>query len=258
MSNAAAAEMPTKTHTNRYKQIGVAFFLAVVIAISWVLGTTLGWMLDDEQLPLSQLVVKGELHYTQPQDVQKALSIIPHVGTFMSQDVDELQNALIALPWVAQVSIRKQWPETVKVFLVEHQPLAVWNGISLLNSHGDVFQGDVADLEREAVKLYGPQGSNHQVVDAWKQIDSMLKPLGLETSSLVLNERRAWQVILSNGIRLELGKEALPERIERFALLYKKLGGKVETISHIDLRYDTGAAVGWFPEQDLAQERAND
>ena len=36
--------------------------------------------------------------------------------------------------------------------------------------------------------------------------------LGMSVTSLVLNDRRAWQIILDNGIRLELGKESLEER----------------------------------------------
>jgi cell division protein FtsQ len=77
-------------------------------------------------------------------------------------------------------------------------------------------------------------------------------------TSLVLNDRRAWQIILDNGIRLELGKESLEERIERFISLYKNLGSDTQRVSYIDLRYDTGASIGWFPEQELAQETTDD
>jgi len=258
MSNSITLEQTTFGVIVRKQIVGLIFLLLVTLSIVWGLASTFNWMLDDQRLPLSKLVVKGDLHYVKVDDVQSALGSIEHIGTFMSQDVDQLQQALGQLPWVAYVSIRKQWPETIKVYLVEHKALAIWNGMELLNQQGDIFQADVASLNDEKVKLYGPQGSNHQVVEAWREIDAMLLPLGLNVSSLVLNDRRAWQVILSSGIRLELGKEALEERVERFVLLYKKLGSKADKISHIDLRYDTGAAIGWFPEQDLVQERTDD
>ncbi|MDN3681545.1 cell division protein FtsQ/DivIB [Vibrio tapetis subsp. quintayensis] len=258
MTNTTAAERMSLGTLARKQIVGLVFLLVVTFGIASMLISTFNWMLDDQRLPLSELVVEGQLHYVHIEDVQTALSSIEHIGTFMSQDVDELQQALNELPWVAYASIRKQWPETVKVYLVEHQALAIWNGMDLLNQQGDIFFADIASLDAEKVKLYGPEGSNHQVVEAWAKIDGLLEPLGLHVSSLVLNDRRAWQVILSSGIRLELGKEALEERVRRFTLLYKKLGNKAEKISHIDLRYDTGAAVGWFPEQDLIQERVND
>ncbi len=57
---------------------------------------------------------------------------------------------------------------------------------------------------------------------------------------------------------MELGKESLEERISRFFLLYNQLGNDAERVIYIDLRYDTGAAVGWFPDQELAQENIDD
>ncbi len=114
-------------------------------------------MLDEQRLPLSKVVIQGELAYTSDQDVQRALGKVEHIGTFMSQDVDELQQALIQLPWVFQASIRKQWPDIIKVYLVEHKASAIWNGTTLLNDTGDIFNGDVAQLTEEKVKLYGPE-----------------------------------------------------------------------------------------------------
>ncbi|MCW1889783.1 FtsQ-type POTRA domain-containing protein [Vibrio chagasii] len=39
------------------------------------------------------------------------------IGTFMSQTLVCCQDlGLEALPWVSVVSIRKQWPDTIKVF----------------------------------------------------------------------------------------------------------------------------------------------
>ena len=116
-----------------------------------------------------------------------------------------------------------------------------------------VFDGDVALLQEEKVKLYGTKDSGPEVLQTYRDLSPKFQQLGLAISSLVLNERRAWQIILDNGIRLELGKESLLERIERFFKLYNKLGSDTQRISYIDLRYDTGAAVGWFPEQELEE-----
>jgi cell division protein FtsQ len=237
---------------------GGSFLLLVLLAIGSLLYSTVSWMLDEQRLPLSKLVLQGELEYISPADVQQALTDIRHLGTFMSQDVAELQSAITALPWVAQASIRKQWPDIIKVYLVEHKASAIWNGISLLNEQGDIFDGDVAQLKQERVKLYGPADSEHRVLAVWRQVTPLFSSLGLSVTSVVLNERRAWQMILDNGIRLELGKESLDERLERFVSLYKRLGNEAQRVSYIDLRYDTGAAVGWFPEEDLAQESTDD
>ncbi|WED21428.1 cell division protein FtsQ/DivIB [Vibrio sp. JC009] len=238
--------------------LGCAFLLLVLLSVGTLLYTTVSWMLDTERLPLSKIVLQGELEYISSGDVQHALGSLDNLGTFMSQDVNELQTAITGLPWVARASIRKQWPDIIKVYLVEHKASAIWNGNSLLNETGDVFDADVGQLKEERIKLYGPAGSEHKVLQTWRKVEPLFSQLGLSLTSVVLNDRRAWQMILDNGIRLELGKESLDERLDRFISLYNRLGNKAAKVSYIDLRYDTGAAVGWFPEDDLAQESTDD
>lgn len=238
--------------------LGGAFLLVVLLLIGSLLYSTISWMWDDQRLPLSKIVLQGELHYVSAADVQRAFAQLDHVGTFMSQDIDVLQNITESIPWVSHASIRKQWPDTVKVFLTEFHAEAIWNGNALLNEDGQVFDGDIAKLDEERVKLYGPQNSSEEVLRVWREISPKFQSLNLTITSLVLNERRAWQIILDNGIRLELGKESLQERIERFVSLYQNLGSDAQRVSYIDLRYDTGASIGWFPEQELEQENTDD
>lgn len=219
MLNIALNEERLNTDNNRGRQdkiLGALFFVVVVTLISSVLYSAISWMWDDQRLPLSKIVLQGKLEYVKADDVQAAFSRIDHIGTFMSQDIDVLQQSVEALPWVAHAAIRKQWPDTVKVFLTEHQPEAIWNGNELLDKNGLVFDGDVALLKDEKVKLYAPKDTSPEVLQTYRELSPKFQQLGLAISSLVLNERRAWQIILDNGIRLELGKESLLERIERF------------------------------------------
>ncbi len=248
----------SETSIIRRHAFGATFFVAVVILLATMFYSTISWMWDEQRLPLSKVVIQGELQYVRDSDIQQALNGIAHIGTFMSQDVIELQQAVEQIPWVAHASIRKQWPDTVKIFLTEHQVEAIWNGNALLDNYGEVFDGDIGLLKRDYVKLYGPLGTGLELIETWKKYTPALGELGLTITSLVLNERRAWQIILDNGIRLELGKEFLDERIKRFISLYRYFGSKVEQISYIDLRYDTGAAVGWFPGQEVEQENTDD
>lgn len=229
--------------------VGAVFLLAVITVIGSTLYSTVSWMWDDQRLPLSKIVLQGELTHVSAQDVQHAFANLEHIGTFMSQDINVLQHSVEQIPWVSQASVRKQWPDTVKVFLTEHKASAIWNGIDMLDTNGVVFSGDVSAMEEQKVKLYGPKGTEKIVLQTYRNSNGQLTSLGLSISSLVLNERRAWQVILDNGIRLELGKDAMQERLQRFISLYRKLGDDVSRVSYIDLRYDTGAAVGWFPEE---------
>jgi len=238
--------------------IGGGFFVLILLLIGYLTYSTIIWMLDDQRLPLSRIILQGDLHHVSALDVQRAFSQLEHVGTFMTQDVRELQVAAESISWVSHAAIRKQWPDTVKVYLTEHKALAIWNGNVLLDTYGQLFNADIGQADDGLVKLYGPDGTNNEVLDTWKIVTPMFKELELSITSLVLNDRRAWQLILDNGVRLELGKESLMERVKRFVNLYKKLGEDAQNVSYIDLRYDTGASIGWFPKQELTQENLND
>ena len=230
---------------------GLAFFLFVIGFVAWLFSAAINWMTDANRLPLSQLVIQGELHYLTPGDVREGIMHLEQLGSFMTQDVDEIQHVLEAMPWVARAAVRKQWPDTLKVFLVEQEPAASWNGHDMVNQQGEVFAAPPEQAGQLLVGLAGPDGTSLEVLSALREMQPRLQHAGFEIATLALNERRAWRVWLTNGVRLELGRKERMERIERFIALSPQLEQQGKAIEYIDLRYDTGAAVGWVtdPEQ---------
>jgi cell division protein FtsQ len=72
----------------------------------------------------------------------------------------------------------------------------------------------------------------------------------LAIDELVLSERFSWQLTLIDGVTLNLGRENRVERIQRFMDIYSTIKENTKAdqqIDYVDLRYDTGAAVGWKP-----------
>ncbi|GLR76882.1 cell division protein FtsQ/DivIB [Aliivibrio sifiae] len=223
---------------------GLFLFLVVIISL-WLVISTVSWMTDEDRLPLSHMIIQGQLKHITADDIREAIDSMDSIGTFMTQDVNKLQNALLSLPWIAQVSVRKQWPETIKVFVVENQPEATWNDRVIVNPEGVVFNAPMSDLMEPKPALFGPESSSKEVLDFWHQLQKQFAPLHTSVHSVALTDRLSWQVVLDNGIRLELGRDSREERVERFIALYKQLEKKKNSIDYIDLRYDTGAAVGW-------------
>lgn len=224
---------------------GLAFFLFVIGFTVWLFNAAINWMTDANRLPLSQLVIQGELHYLTPADVRSGILKLDTLGSFMTQDVDAIQYALEEMPWVARAAVRKQWPDTLKVFLVEQQPVATWNNHYLVNEAGEVFRAPFEQAGQSLVNLDGPEDSSEELLAALREMQPVLQRAGFEIATLALNERRAWRVWLSNGIRLELGRRERMERLARFVSLYPEMESQGKAIEYVDLRYDTGAAVGW-------------
>ena len=43
-------------------------------------------------------------------------------------DVNEVQSYVLNLTWVYSVAVRKQWPNELKIYVVDQNPVALWNG----------------------------------------------------------------------------------------------------------------------------------
>ncbi|MCW8330487.1 cell division protein FtsQ/DivIB [Photobacterium sp. SDRW27] len=246
MADAVLKRLPLPPSVTTGNWGGLAFFLFVIGFVAWLFSAAINWMTDANRLPLSQLVIQGKLDYLSTNDVRQGILQLDQLGSFMTQDVDQIQLALEALPWVAHASVRKQWPDSIKVFLVEHQPAAIWNQQFLVNTEGAVFEAPAEQVkDLGLVELAGPDGNSQEALTALHEMQPRLQLAGFEIATLAVNERRAWRVWLTNGIRLELGREARMERLERFIGLYPELEQQGKAIEYVDLRYDTGAAVGW-------------
>lgn len=78
-----------------------------------------------------------------------------------------------------------------------------------------------------------------------------LRASHLVLKAVSMSARRSWQLITSDGTRIELGRGDDQKRLQRFIKLYPELLKQAQidnkTISYVDLRYDSGAAVGWGP-----------
>ena len=57
-------------------------------------------------------------------------------------------------------------------------------------------------------------------------------------------------VQLANGIELNLGRQEFIDRLQRFIDVYPLLAKQPKAVKYVDLRYDTGLAVGWQDAQD--------
>lgn len=202
------------------------------------------------QFPLRQLAVQGELqHLTREQ--------IEHAGragsgsTFFSVDLDAVRRAFESLPWVRKAEVRRLWPDRLQVALEEHVALARWGADAqanrLVNVQGEVFVGELPDAA--SLPLFaGPAGSAQEVMRRYRAFRQVLAPLALDPRQVFLSPRFAWQLRLSNGLTLELGrdqlKEPVLERLSRFVAFYPQtLGSLKRRLDYVDLRYPNGFAL---------------
>ncbi|EFE97926.1 cell division protein FtsQ [Serratia odorifera] len=251
--NAREREVENNPRRSNGSQLaGIVFLLMVLGTVLWSGWAVIGWMKDASRLPLSRLVVTGERHYTTNDDIRQAILALGSPGTFMTQDVDVIQQQIERLPWIKQASVRKQWPDELKIHLVEYVPVARWNDLHMVDAEGKSFSVPAARVGKQKLPLlYGPEGSEQDVLEGYRTMSNALATGKFTLKMASMTARHSWQLALDNDVRLELGRDDRAGRLQRFIELYPVLEqqGQAEgkRVSYVDLRYDAGASVGWSP-----------
>jgi len=235
-------------HKNPHLCMGLTFFISLLGLFVFALVELNKWLEDEQQAPVQNIVVSGELTFIDDKNI-KMLIKRTQPGSFFELDVNQTHQAVEAMAWVYRASVRKRWPNGLEIFVVEQQPSAIWNGDMLLNQYGDAFDAQIssADMSLKATlpNLYGPGGSEQTALQGYRNMQSLLQTSNLHIVEMFLSERFAWNVALNNGIKLNLGRTEFIDRLQRFVDLLPLFLQQDRQVDYVDLRYDTGLAVGW-------------
>ncbi|AIX74852.1 MAG: cell division protein FtsQ [Mixta calida] len=247
-----AQEKARTGRSNGSRLAGIIFLLLVIGTMLAGGAAVLKWMNDASRLPLSRLVVTGKTHYTTNDDIRQAILSLGAPGTFMSQDVNVIQQQIERLPWIKQVSVRKQWPDELKIHLVEYVPVARWNDLHMVDAEGKSFSVPANHIGKETLPLlYGPEGNEQDVLDGYRQMSAVLAASKFSVKAASMTARHSWQLVTGDDVRIELGRSDNMKRLKRFIELWPVIQQQAtadnKRVSYVDLRYDSGAAVGWAP-----------
>jgi len=224
--------------------------LRVVFALTSLLMVLTGfaWLLVElGGHPVSSVRIAAEFRHLQRADLEAAIA--PHLaGSFFAVEMDSVRAAARAVPWVRDVSVRRVWPGSIHVAVVEREARFRWGETGLLEDDATLFTPVDRSGFDDLPLLDGPPGSEMTVRELHERMGGVLRPLGLDIRDLRMSARGAWRAHLGNGIELVLGRDPSDTVLRRLARAFPAvLTGQVERIETIDLRYANGFAVRWKP-----------
>lgn len=219
--------------------------LVIAALLVWGAILLLERIQDPMLLPINKVRIKGEMKYVTEAMLQKAIAG-QLSGGFFNTDVDNVQRLVEALPWVDRAAVRRVWPETLFIQVVEQQPIAVWEKGGLVNENGKWFKPEVVNVSQALPVWRGPDESQALLFEKYNDIKKMLLSIEMNVTGLTMDKRHAIQVKLDNGIELMLGRREQLSRLQRFIDVYPKvLAAKIKQIKHVDLRYSNGLSISW-------------
>ncbi|VAX11976.1 Cell division protein FtsQ [hydrothermal vent metagenome] len=219
--------------------------LLLLLGLASLLIWCLALLRDPATLPISKIRVQGVFMHLDENMLRQAVAEKAGQG-FFGVDIDAVKQRVEQLPWVAQASVRRIWPDTLGIEVVEQKPLARWAGGGLVNEAGRVFRPVVSSYPSQLPLFSGPENMLATMKKQYRQDNALLTGIGLEIRELRMNSRRALSLHLNNSIELMLGRRQTQARLQRFIIAYKKLlGAHSAEIARVDLRYSNGLSVQW-------------
>lgn len=202
----------------------------------------------EEAFPIRSVRVGGHLEHVRPESIEAALAPFVKEG-FLGVDVDAAARAASDLPWVARASVRRVWPDRLRVAVIEREAVARWGRpdgpARLLAVDGTVFDSPGSGGAQRLPRLSGPRGEAPLILRAYHRAVRSVDGVGGGVAELALSDRGVWTLVCRNGMRIVFGEDQIG-RLGQLARLFQPLlGNRATRVASIDLRYPNGFAVRW-------------
>ena len=195
--------------------------------------------------PIRSIEISGPFQRVTALQVEEAIAGELEDG-FVSADLGRIQQRIVGLEWIDEATVARRWPSRLRITVTEQVPAAKWGERGLLNTRGELFVKEARHVPAELPRLSGPDSRSADVAKRYLAVRDRLIPVGLDVRSVNLDERGAWEITLSNGIDIRLGRRDVDERTELFlAVVANIITGRAADIKYVDMRYSNGFTIGW-------------
>jgi cell division protein FtsQ len=197
-------------------------------------------------------VVTGKLEHLRQEAVREALADKLDRG-LLFLDLAQLQERLESLPWVYRAQLRRRFPDTLEVGVIEQLPIARWGDGAFLNHEARIIEVIDGERWKDLPEIRGPLGSEARLMNHYQRLLEQLRPLSITPVALIEDDFGQLTVRLDGGTALELGDRDFSRRLQRFLKLWRsQLGDDAREIARVDMRYEDGAAVAFEQAPQLA------
>ena len=200
------------------------------------------YLANPAHFPLNSVRITGQFTHLNQAPIERELSKHIVGSGFFSVDLRRLHQQVIALPWVAEASIRRVWPDALDIQITEQVPVARWQTTKpahWVNAAGELFRPD-HQLSLKLPVLFGAAEHVPAMMALYQQIQPAIAGLGLSLQQLHLNALGEWQFQFQQGLTLMLGRRQPLQRWRDFTHIYPQLSGELR---RIDMRYEQGFAL---------------
>lgn len=152
-------------------------------------------------------------------------------------DVQAARERIVELPWVEAATVRKVYPATIEVSVVERKPFAVWqqaNRLFVIEEDGDViapFSGN----RYASLPLVIGAGADEAGPEFVAHV-SRIRGLADRVRAYVRVADRRWNIVLDNGVTIKLPEHGVKVALAEASRLDAEYALFARDIAAVDLR----------------------
>jgi len=189
----------------------------------------------DAGFGISAVKLSGN-HRTQPEEILSALGFAPGESIF-AVDVGQARKQLMALPWVFDADVRRQYPDSISVNIVERSPFALWQrpgGLYVVERSGRTIALASARQFPHLPMLAG-DGAPEAAADLLDAV-AMHRAVSARVKVVERVSGRRWNLLLDGNVIVELPEDNWTRQLDVLEHLIVDKGVLERDVSEIDLR----------------------
>jgi cell division protein FtsQ len=204
---------------------------------------------------IAAVSLSGEKHVSRAEII--AAAGVSERTSLLFLDVEAARFRLKTMPWIADATVRKLFPDRLQIRVKEREPFAVWQvegNLSLIAADGTVI-GPLTDPAFASLPLVVGSGAQTKARDFLALLDRYPSVRDQVRASVLVAERR-WNLKLRNQVDIRLPETDVGPALDTLVALDREKRLLARDILAIDLRLPDRIAVRLSDAAVQAREEA--
>ncbi|MCL2760032.1 MAG: FtsQ-type POTRA domain-containing protein [Desulfuromonadales bacterium] len=226
-------------------------FVVIVSLVAVILYQAYGFIGHRAFFKVDKINISG-LERLSKDEVQQMASV-KQGDDLLKLNISKIGEQLSKNPWIANVKVQRNLPDSVSISIVERKPVAIvsMGYLYYMDSNGDVFkplqEGDNLDFpvvtglsEDDFIK--DPSGAKETLAGVLELLKDMRQSgsqvLMSDISEIHYDKGYGYTMFtLSNGLPIRVGMDDFGNKIQRFCKIYNELQLQLSNLQYVDLDY---------------------
>ena len=231
------------------KYINILFLLLLISSIAMFLVFNFNPKLLNNFFKIKDIKIIGT-EKTNPYELKRILS--PSLSNLITFDKDSAKSLLEEVGWVKRASIKKIYPNTLSINIIESEPFAIFyqdQDILLIDIDGQIISPNPDINKFENLMSVRGENAENKLSEIIKEISISFPGVRNKINSLEFVDKRRWNLFLSDNLLVKLPDTEISQSLKNLKQLFDDNQILDSNIIEVDLRIKGRAVIKVDGEQ---------